>query len=345
MTEPHTPDDTTPEDQVRLDQLLGEASLWFARMRGPDADSYRPDFDAWLARGAAHLGAYNRAAEIFSLGKFLGESDETIDAPEQAPRHRPLPVRLFLAGGALVAVLALVFGAATPDLVAPGGGSDVATTRNGAPAEPVLLSTGPASGRTFRLADGTRVTLERDTRLIVAYDTGTRSLRIAQGRSRFDVAHEARPFVVHAGRGSVTAHGTVFDVAIDHRQVTVRLLRGAIDVALPADRQPVRRLRPGQEVRFTMDKGTDVTPASGVQPAMRAPDVGEFEGVTVSELLADANRRGGRPIVLADPALGAVRISGRFSLADPVTLAERLAVLHDLLVDTSDPEQITLRRA
>ncbi|MDB5723661.1 MAG: putative anti-sigma factor [Novosphingobium sp.] len=345
MTEPQTPEDKTPEHQLRLDQLLEEASLWFARMRGPDAHAYQPEFNAWLARGAAHLGAYNRAAEIFSMGKFLAETGERLDLPDPAPPRRRSPVAFFLAGAALAAVLAIWLGAARPTLLESGGGSEVARTRDRTHAQPLLLSTGRAGGQTFALADGSRVTLDRDTRLAVAYTAGTRSLRLGQGRGRFDVAHEARPFVVYAGRGTVTAHGTVFDVAIDQRQhVKVRLLRGAIDVALPADIQSVQHLKPGQEVTFTMTAISRPATGTSPEPAMTTPVIGEFDGVTLSDLVADANRLGGRRIVLADPSLGAVRVSGRFSLTDPGKLAARLAVLQGLTVDNGDPQQITLRR-
>ncbi len=53
---------TQPTDQDK-DQLWSEATLWFARMRSPEADALRPEFEAWLARGALHRRYYNRAAE------------------------------------------------------------------------------------------------------------------------------------------------------------------------------------------------------------------------------------------------------------------------------------------
>src|SRR3546814_7949257 len=40
-----------PESLPRMDQLTREGSLWFARMRGPDAQSYRPQFEHWLSLG------------------------------------------------------------------------------------------------------------------------------------------------------------------------------------------------------------------------------------------------------------------------------------------------------
>lgn len=51
-------EDDMPEPKPRMDQQMREASLWFARMRGPDAEEWRPQFEQWLALGASHRGAY-----------------------------------------------------------------------------------------------------------------------------------------------------------------------------------------------------------------------------------------------------------------------------------------------
>ena len=69
-----------PESLPRMDQLTREGSLWFARMRGPDAQSYRPQFEHWLSLGASHRDAYERAGEIFALGRFLASQREEIEA-------------------------------------------------------------------------------------------------------------------------------------------------------------------------------------------------------------------------------------------------------------------------
>src|SRR3546814_15110866 len=72
--------------------------------------------------------------------------------------------------------------------------------------------------RTVALEDGSRVTLDTDTILHIAYSPTERGLKLERGRARFDVSYDAsRPFVVFAGGGSITAHGTVFDVAVVDR--------------------------------------------------------------------------------------------------------------------------------
>src|SRR3546814_8581176 len=83
-----------------------------------------------------------------------------------------------------------------------------------------------SSDLTVALEDGSRVTLDTDTILHIAYSPTERGLKLERGRARFDVSYDAsRPFVVFAGGGSITAHGTVFDVAVVDRHVSVALLR------------------------------------------------------------------------------------------------------------------------
>src|SRR3546814_12153262 len=60
-----------PESLPRMDQLTREGPLWFARLRGPDAQSYLPQFEHCFPLGASHRDAPARAGEIFALGRFL----------------------------------------------------------------------------------------------------------------------------------------------------------------------------------------------------------------------------------------------------------------------------------
>jgi ferric-dicitrate binding protein FerR (iron transport regulator) len=55
-------EDDMPEPMPRMDQQMREASLWFARMRGPDAEEWRPQFEQWLALGASHRGRITELA-------------------------------------------------------------------------------------------------------------------------------------------------------------------------------------------------------------------------------------------------------------------------------------------
>ncbi|MBB5986623.1 FecR family protein [Sphingobium lignivorans] len=339
MNEPEAPPAEPPE------QLAREAATWFARMRGPDADAHRAAFDAWLAQGAAHRSAYNRAAEIFALGKLLAEP-ETAASVRRGRRPRI---------AALTAGIALLLSAAGwfalhrsgPDGPAPavvaGRGND---TR--------LLSTVAGERRTIRLADGSVVRLEGDSMVRTGFSADMRQLRLERGSARFEVAHERRPFVVLAGGGSVTARGTIFEVALTGRgHVDVHLLQGAVDVALPgrnSENRPeaVRRLAAGERVSFVAKPpasgtGLSVPGAANPPPSPLPSPARDFTGIAVADLVAEANRDAVRPIRLADASLGARRVSGRFRVDDTSLLARRLAALFDGTADSSDPQEIVLR--
>jgi transmembrane sensor len=78
-------------------------------------------------------------------------------------------------------------------------------------------------------------------------------------------------------------------------------------------------------------------------PVEMAQPAQEYDGVAVADLIDAANRSSAQPIRLAETAIGQRRVSGRFRLDDTALLAQRLALLFDLNVDRSHPEEIVLR--
>ncbi|PXA94395.1 hypothetical protein DMC47_20780 [Nostoc sp. 3335mG] len=213
------------------------------------------------------------------------------------------------------------------------------------------IATVAGETRVVRLADGSTVHLGADTILEVDIGNGQRDLRLSRGQARFEVAHEARPFIVHAGGGSVTARGTVFDVALTPAgKVDVRLLQGAVDVALPREQAsqtpPVRKLAAGEGVTFVAQREPVARSAPLTDSEAKVlVTAREFEGVSVGELIALANDGSRRPIRLGDASLAGERVSGRFRLDDTERLARRLGALFARKVDTGNPAEIVLTSA
>lgn len=335
MTEPETPGNRPTQDG----QLMAEAARWFARMRGDEAEAIRTDFEAWLARGALHRAAYNRASEIFSMGKLLGEAPLS-----PGPRLRDRPGLLTAAAAFLcLVIVAAAWMALRPTAPAAHG--------------PVVAANGLGetmtrlSGETphERLADGSSVRLASGTRLDLRFDARERRLHLIAGSARFEVQHDARPFIVHAAGGLVVARGTIFEVTLSPaREVEVRLLEGAVDVYPPAgDGVPAtRRLQPGETYSFSgvregIPAGTSVTMR---QPEAPRQHMEEFDAVPLGDLVVRANRAGAPSIRLADAELASRRISGRISLGDNARLAERLAALLDVDLHTNGAGEIVLQQ-
>lgn len=336
-----------PEEEGREegeDALAREAAHWFARMRGPDADASRAEFEAWLAQGPEYRAAYNDAAEVFALGKLFLEPGAPAPASPQPPQPRGRTPAVALA--ASVALLAGVGGWVMwhPNSVTPSGQESAI-----AASDHRSISTVAGKERVVRLADGSTVRLGGGTILEVEIGARQRSLRLVQGQARFEVAHEQRPFIVLAGGGSVTACGTIFEVALVRPgKVDVRLLQGAVDVELPraASAKPeVRKLAAGEGLSFAAQPASpEPTRAPGATGATPPPLAAarEFEATPVAELVALANRDARRPIRLADASLAGRRVSGRFRVDDTELLAVRLGALFDREIDESDPREIVL---
>jgi transmembrane sensor len=329
--------DTQAQSAGPSDALNREGAQWFARMRGPEAETLRPQFEAWLAQNAGQRTAYNRAAEIFAMGKLLAEE---APAPAPAPR-RPAKARVTALAMCAFGAVAMGGWGMMQIMPRPGRAPQLVAANAG---RTQTLATIAGETRAVRLADGSMLALGSDSAVAIELDSAGRRLRLLKGQARFEVAHERRPFVVLVGGGSVTARGTVFEVALmPAGRVDVRLLEGAIDVALPRRERKapvVRQLRPGERIAFEVPAAAAPASHTPVAPAAVARD---YQGITVAALVAEANRGAARPIRLADPALGAKRISGRFRIDDTALLAERLAVLFDGKVERGGAEIVLTR--
>jgi len=323
-------------------QLHDEAADWFALMRGPDAKMHQPGFEAWLSRGALHRAAYNRIAEIFSIGKGLKkDAKPEVSQPPSTERWRGRTV--------LVASLALCLA------VLGWWGWPVAQkiwSHTEAPSSQLagysdqIVKTSVGQIRSFRLADGSIITLDTNSVATVAFSRASRLVRLVKGRARFDVAHAQRPFQVAAGLGIITAHGTVFDVSSErHDVVAVSLLRGAIDVRLAPSktgRLAVKRLKPGQSLSFQREFFPSPNASSALTDNWPEALV-EFDNSPLALVVERANRYTAAPIILEGDGLDVIKISGLFRITDTELLAARIARLLNLEL-VHYPGRMVLRR-
>lgn len=324
--------------------LAREAAHWFAGMRSPDAEHSRAAFEVWLAQAPEHRIAYNRAAEIFAMGKLLAEPDQPDQVIAPPGRHRVPVVALASMAACAIGIGGWVVSHSSGP--PPDRGEAVAATTDHR-----TISTMAGKAEVVRLADGSTVRLGDGTVLNIDIGDRQRSFRLLLGQARFEVAHERRPFIVLAGGGSVTARGTIFEVALARSgKVEVRLLRGAVDVALPrpsVTTQPaIRKLAAGQSINFMAQPDVPATPASpAAATAMPSAAARDFGAIPVAELVAIANQGAARPIRLADASLADRRVSGRFRVDDTELLARRLGALFSRNVDVSDTQEIVLAPA
>lgn len=118
------------------------------------------------------------------------------------------------------------------------------------------IATGRGERARVRLADGTEVTLNVDSRVELPRSFGqdAREVRL-QGEAYFDVESEDRPFIVRIAEARVQVHGTAFNVRSypEERDVEVTVSEGS--VSLHGEKEGQAMLRPGQMGRLETVNG------------------------------------------------------------------------------------------
>ena len=320
-----------------------EAAAWFARLRGPPAAGDQAAFDQWRQERPDRQAAYDRLLRHWEGAAVLQASTRDFHLGQRraaglwsAGQTRWLVTPL---GTAVVIMAAIYVAPARPNWLDVHPIPSMWTER---------LATPVGAIRTVALPDGSTITLDTGTVVRWRFSGQFRRLALLRGRARFIVAHDAaRPFVVAAGDGQVTAHGTVFDVALAApHQVVVSLYQGVVDVDDAASGRAAREttLTPGQAMAF--GRGRAPTRPRSIQPGASAWPTGmlTFENTPLAEALAEANRYSIVPIRLAGEDLGALRLTGAFRAGAPRSLADSLAATFDLRVDTEPGGALVLTR-
>ena len=332
------------DEQERRSALRDEAASWFATMQGPDAQSRDQEFKAWLAADPDHRIAYARIAEVYSIGKSL--VSPTKAEADAAPTHSRHAVAL----AAAVAVILLSFSAIVWMPAGNKGQKNGPAIVADAGHHTAEFASRVGQIRKLQLADGSEITLDTDSIVSMRFTPSSRSLRLEQGKARFEVAHDKRPFIVSAGDAVVTAHGTVFDVGFRSDQTYfVHLLRGSVDVAR-ADHvvghditSKPRLLRPGQVVEAGKFGVRDL-PASFARAAGESwtSKMRQFDDVRVGDLINEANRYSRLQIRQPIAAIADLRASGTFAIDEPRRLATNLSLLFGLKIAEAPDNSITL---
>lgn len=294
------------------------ATYWVARRRlGLMSAADEAAFEAWRS-DPANAGALAEVEgvvdEVGAVAAFAEVRAMREAALAAAPPRRPA----WRAWGAMAAsVAALMLAGVWAVNLPEAPQSPVATVAT------QRYVTGVGEQRTVRLADGSTVALNTASVVEVAYTPGRRDIRLLQGQALFEVAHNAqRPFVVTAGDRVVTALGTRFDVRLDSQAVKVVLVEGRVKVE-PLRPAGLERVIPALG-RATLDAGEALVadPADGVEVATADTDRATswrrgqviFRDDTIAAAVAEMNRYSDTQLVIDDPRIGELKISGVFGV-------------------------------
>ncbi len=305
---------------------LGEASAWIVRLQGEaltEADAMA--FDAWLDARPENRAAYGAAlATLQELERAAPEILGELEAASTARRRPSLGRRWWVGAGAAAAAAALV-----AVLVLPG--------QEGRPSQ--TYATGRGQHLAVRLADGSALDLNAETRLEVSFAPDRRRVVMHGGEVIFDVAADARrPFEIEAAGEVVRVVGTRFDVRDRPEGLAVVVARGVVQVrpGAGASNAQVYVLRPGQRL--------DIGAAAPPQLRTVNPDEAlgwrngrmVYRDAPLSRVVADLNRQFQTPITIEDPQLGRQPISGVLVVDDQDAVLQRLALMLPIKTVRSD---------
>jgi transmembrane sensor len=311
--------------------------------------------DSRLATDADFAAAYAQVAESWeSVGRHAA-SPELMALREQAiARARQASARRWALPGARESQ-AVKWAAAAAVLAA------CATTWQLSPYgyAPGTYKTGFGEQKVVELSDHSRITLDARTELRVRFSADARIVELFDGQAQFSVAKDpARPFKVEAGAKTIVAVGTVFNVEYIDSLVNVAMMEGRVAVLTQANRDTAAapdadaksteistiELNAGEALAVRANGAATVLPHADIEAAT-AWRQGKviFRDETLSDAVHRLNRYSRQQVVVDDPALAEMKVSGVFDSGDAQAFAEAMQAYLPVAADFSHASLIHLR--
>jgi transmembrane sensor len=347
---------TSPE-HVRA--YLQIAAFWQAADRIEPAAKRDIDALVELARAEANVTVLAPSRESTPPGREavpLGRESAPLgreSAPlgrEAAPlgREAALPAR---GGGRFGAKLRIRFAAVAATVVIGLAGAWLFSMRD-------VYATGVGEHRTITLQDGSTVTLNAMSRLRVRFNRVQRRVELASGEALFRIAKDAaRPFIVHSEATRIQVLGTQFNVNQRRSGTIVTVVEGRVSVAQDgAGNAQVSTTPQGAAAQPSTRSPAPLILSAGEQAVVRSARIEKrqppnpasatawnegllvFDSASLAEVTEEFNRQNVKPLLIEDPALGELQISGIFPATGSARLTEFLRARFGVVVTETEAD-------
>ncbi len=299
--------ETIPDQE----QLLDEAIDLIIRLQNDPGNPVAIELiRAWRARGTEYEECWTRIAKVHGASGSILMEKRRIERRESLGLSR----RNFMIGGLAMLATGTAFYIFGPSLLLRARADYI---------------TAKGEIRRIDLPDGSVATIGPDSALALAFTADRRIIHLLAGMSYFKVKSDPnRPFSVFAGNLNATALGTAFDVSSDAGVLSVSVDHGLVDVR-SSDTALESGVKLGQGEWIVYDSASS-TIARGErerdQIASWRNNIVVAEKETISALVARISRWMPGRVVIADPSIGNLRVSGIFDLNDPLLALQ--AVVH-----------------
>lgn len=299
--------ETMPDQERLLDEAI---DLIIRRQNDPDNSVSDELIRAWRARSKQHDDVWARVSRLHGASGMILIEQRRIERSESLGLTR----RNVMLGGLAMLGLGSAAYSFAPGMVMQARADHM---------------TPKGEIRRIVLPDDSIATLGPESAIAVNFEKERREVRLLAGMCFFEVARDLnRPFSVACADLRATALGTAFDVSNDNDSVTVAVDHGLVNVqASNSLLQAGLQLEEGQWLTMDTDSGRiDRGRREGGQIAAWRDNLIIAKEETVNALVARIGRWLPGRIVIADPSVGAQRVSGIFDLTDPRRTLE--AVVH-----------------
>jgi transmembrane sensor len=313
---------------TRSQDIEAKAAEWLVRREQPSwSQADQAALDGWLEESMAHKAAFWRLEHAWQMADRIGALSVRDIAVR--PRRTGLPLKWWQAGAlAASMVLAVAFiGLHSRQTSSPGPSVDA-------------FNTGLGGHRIVPLVDGSRIELNTATVLRTMISQTRREVWLDRGEAFFEVTHiEGSAFVVHAGSRVITVVGTQFSVRRDGDKVTVAVVKGRVRVEdmTPGESRATITAAPG-DVAIGLGSSTMVMskPVAAVEDKLAWRD-GRlvFDGTSLTEVADDFNRYNRQQLLISDPSVAAIRISGTFKALNVEAFVRLLKEAYGLKVEST----------
>lgn len=299
------------------------AALFLLSREEPDWSPQREvEFQAWLALSDRHRAVFWRLEHGWrAADRVTAIGIAPLRPPQLTAAARTLAWR---AGAAIAASL----------LIALGASIMIGKPQSAPRYERFASSDQP---RTLSFADGSKIELNVYSQVHVAMNGRSRLVTLDRGEAFFDVRHdEKRPFEVRIDGYQVTDLGTKFVIRKDDEGIRTAVLEGEVELGL-ADQtvSKAHLMKPGD---WAVTRRGTTYARSGDLNQVEAM-IGWRKGLIIfnhaplAETTRDFNRYNDRKLVIADPAVAAIRIDGAFKTGNIAGFARLMRDAYGLRVE------------
>lgn len=326
----------TPQGQQRQ-AIEQEAARLFHEAREADTPEAWDAAYRWVERSPAHGMAFAKAEASWDMAKAL--AGPMAHQPEPNVQianavnddHPPLQVsrRRFGAWAAGAGLVAVAGGALWRYVM------------------PERYSTGIGETRMVQLPDGSKVRLNTDSAIDVAFEKEIRQVRFVKGEAHFRIARDsARPFLISARDGDVESSGTELNLRVRPDLTELTVLDGK--VAVLDHGRTLTEVSSGSSAMMRAAAISVIPLPKGELAQKIAWQQGEIylQGETLAQAVEEFNRYRKTPMVISDSRIANIRVGGMFSARNS---DDFIATIHESLgidaIGGSDGSIMLIRKA